>query len=114
MHAAGPCRPNSGCMNTKLIIPVTPPARASKSSPWLLRTSLCAMLTVSFAVTGCETPAQSALLGAAIGGGTGYVVGTAAQNQRQRNYNQSGYRDSRYDRGNNRGYYDRNRHWHQY
>ncbi|MEQ1850140.1 MAG: hypothetical protein ABMA01_00975 [Chthoniobacteraceae bacterium] len=101
-------------MNTKHIIPVAPPARNTKPSQWLLRTSLCAILVVSFAVTGCETPAQSALLGAAIGGGTGYVIGQSAQNQRQRNYDRGSSRDPRYDRRDSRGYYDRNGHWHQY
>lgn len=58
----------------------------------------------SIALTGCETPGQTALAGAAIGAGAGYVAGTAVQNQRNRSYNE-GYRDSRY-RDNDRRYYN--------
>lgn len=61
------------------------------------RAALCAALIVSVALTGCETPAQSALLGGAIGAGAGYIAGTAVQNNRNHAYNR-GYRDSRYDR----------------
>ena len=60
------------------------------------RAALCAALIVSVALTGCETPAQSALLGGAIGAGAGYIAGTAVQNNRNHAYYR-GYRDSRYD-----------------
>jgi hypothetical protein len=53
------------------------------------------MLVISVALTGCETPAQSALLGAAVIGGAGYVIGRNDQRQRGHSYHH-GYRDSRY------------------
>ncbi len=71
------------------------------------RAALCAVLIVSVVLTGCETPAQTALLGAAVGAGAGYAAGTAVQNQRNRSYNQ-GYRDSRYNRYDSRTRYNNN------
>lgn len=98
--------------------------------------AICAALIASTALTGCETPGQTALLGAAtgaaiggatgrgenalkgaaIGAGAGYVAGRVVQNQRRRAYDE-GYRDSRYerdDRRDRRGYYDRAGYWHRY
>ena len=94
------------------------------------RTALCASLIVSAGITGCETPGQTALLGAAtgaaiggarhgrgedalkgaaIGAGAGYVAGKVVQHQHQRAYAQ-GYRDAQY----RDGYYDRRGYWHSY
>ena len=81
---------------------------------------LCLALLTSFVFTGCDTPGESALLGAAtgaviggslhgrgdqalvgaaIGAGSGYLIGKAVQHERRRAY-EEGY----YDR---RGYDDR-------
>ena len=102
------------------------------SSP--ARTSLCLALAATLGLSGCETPGQTALLGAAsgaavggalhgrgrdalagaaIGAGAGYVAGKVAQDQRRRAYDQ-GYYDSRYARHHSDGYYDRYGYWHSY
>lgn len=94
------------------------------------RTALCAALIVSAGLTGCETPGQTALLGAAtgaaiggasrgrgedalkgaaIGAGAGYVAGKVVQHQRRRAYAQ-GYSDREYGDG----YYDRRGYRHRY
>ncbi len=89
----------------------------SNSTSWLRRTCLCALLVVSVVLSGCATREQSALLGAAIGGGAGYALGRSAHNHHGDNY-RKGYRDSRYgyryDRRDSRGYYDRRGFWHRY
>ena len=111
MHAAAKWCANHGCMN------IQHPTKTN-STAWLRRTLLCAAVAVSVAFTGCETPAQSALLGAAIGGGAGYIVGKDAQNSRRHSYRQGyyrdsnyGYRDSSYD---NRRHYSPRPSWHRY
>lgn len=85
--------------------------------------SVSLALLVSFAFTGCETPGQSALtgaatgaaigglatgrgdgalVGAAIGAGTGYLVGRQVQAERRAAYD-AGYYDARNE---DRGYHD--------
>jgi hypothetical protein len=97
-----------------------------------LRGGFCGLLAATMAFSGCETPGQTALLGAAtgaavggaathrgsgalagaaIGAGAGYLAGAAVRDQRERAYDQ-GYRDARYD--SRRGYYDRRGYWHYY
>lgn len=81
--------------------------------------SVSLVLLASFALTGCETPGQSALtgaatgaaigglatgrgqgalVGAAIGAGTGYLVGRQVQAERRAAYD-AGYYDARRDEG---------------
>ncbi len=91
-------------------------------------------LLTSFAFTGCETPGQSALtgaatgaaigglatgrgdgalVGAAIGAGTGYIVGKQVQSERRAAYD-AGYYDARRDNGDYRDddrYYREDRHY---
>jgi hypothetical protein len=93
------------------------------------------VLILTSALTGCETPGQTALLGAgagaaiggaatgrgggalagaAIGAGTGFVAGSEVQEQRRRAY-WAGYRDARLtSRRHRRGYYDEFGRWHWY
>jgi hypothetical protein len=85
-------------------------------------------LLIAFALTGCETPGETALagaatgaaiggllhgrgdqalVGAAIGAGTGYLVGKAVQHERRRAYEDGYYEGHDYDdRGHDRDYRD--------
>lgn len=72
---------------------------------------LCALLVACFGLTACETPGQTALLGAAIGSvagngrhtirnaaigaGAGYLAGRIIRDRRE----DDGYYDDEYDRG---------------
>ena len=91
------------------------------------------VLTAVFALSGCDTPGESALagaatgaaiggllhgrgdqalVGAAIGAGSGYLIGKAVQHERRRSY-EDGYYDGRDDSRDDRDYrddrYDRDR-----
>ncbi len=90
-------------------------------------------LLTAFALTGCETPGETALagaatgaaiggllhgrgdqalVGAAIGAGSGYLIGKAAQHERRRAY-EDGYYDGRDydDRDHDRGYREDDRYY---
>jgi hypothetical protein len=79
---------------------------------------VCLTLLASFAFTGCETPGESALagaatgaaiggllhgrgdqalVGAAIGAGSGYLIGKAVQHERRRAYEDGYYEGRDYD-----------------
>lgn len=99
----------------------TADASSPRKNSGLKLSILSASMAAVMGLTGCETPGQTALAGAAagaaiggavgrggrdvvrgaaIGAGAGYLTGRAVRNQRERAYN-DGYYDSRYE---NRGY----------